>query len=129
MQSGDIASERILAHSLERLEDPAAVALGMLSSSFSADRATCSVQGMEELVQAHELTAGVLGACAPKRPDILHRGRDGGEARVDVCAKSLAHQFRPGAVLGLEDLLDLLHHFSWERDGHCLSRSHSPSPV
>jgi hypothetical protein len=84
---------------------------------------------MEELVQTYELTAGVLAACAPKRPDILHRGRDGGEARVDVCAESLAHQFRAGAVLGFADLFDLLHHLGWERNSHCLSCSHWSSPV
>ena len=102
---------------------------GMPSSSFAADRATCSIQGVEELVQAHELAAGVLAPCAPKRPDILHRGRDGGEACVDVCPKSFAHQFRAGAMLGLADLLDLLHHFGREGNGHYLSRSHWLFPV
>ena len=84
---------------------------------------------MEESVQAYELTAGMLAACAPKRSDILHRGCDGGEARVDVRAKSLTYQFRAGAVLGLADLLDLFHHFGWERNGHCPSCSHWPFPV
>jgi hypothetical protein len=66
---------------------------------------------MEELIQGHELTARMLAACTPKRSDILHRGRDGGEARLDVSAKSFAHQFRACAVLGFSDLLHLFHHF------------------
>jgi len=97
---------------------------GMPSSSFSADRATCSVQGMEEFIQVYELATGVLAACAPQRPDILHRGRDSGEAGCDVCPESLADQLRPRAVLGLADPLHLFDHFRRKRDGHSLSRSH-----
>ena len=87
---------------------------GTSSSSFSADRTTCSVQGMEELVQGHVLTTGMLAACAPKRPDILHRGRNDGEAGFDVGAKRSPDQFGARAVLVLADLLDLLHHLGRE---------------
>jgi hypothetical protein len=38
--------------------------------------------------------------------------------------KGLADQFRAGAVFGLAELLDFLHYFGRDRDGHCLSCWH-----
>ena len=87
-------------------KDAAAIPLGDALKLFLADRAKCSVQGMEEFIQVYELATGVLAACAPQRPDILHRGRDGGEAGCDVCPESLA------------DPLLLFDHFRRKRDGH-----------
>ncbi len=74
----------------------------------------CSVQGMEEPVQGYELTMGVFAACAPKRPEILHGGRDSREAGFNIRAKRLADQFGARAVLRLADLLNLLHHLGRE---------------
>jgi hypothetical protein len=69
---------------------------------------------MEEVIQVYELATGVLAACAPQRPDILHRGRDGGEAGCDVCPESLADQLGSRAVLGLANPLHLFNHFRWK---------------